>query len=250
MKGLKGSTRCSTCHTRGSSRPGVRCSERFTEKGNKKGKSGVKQQVGGGTCWELKYNTNNLVSKEAINLESKQSEGFGPWRFLQVGLEGVLLSSCSAAGMWRVRDLAGLGRDDFFSGLRYALSWINRHTAELRCWLRHAHAGHSHPSTLAFIPHPHFTFSTHFLDRGDGREHAEEGRASQSSACTRGLRLRLQAEPGRGGSRSNPRRCIAIFNTTALVGLLTVTMTTGRKGMQGRWKMFRMENRHDKQMEK
>lgn len=103
---------------------------------------------------------------------------------VQVGLEGVLLSSCSAAGMWRVRDLAGLGRDDFFSGLRYALS-----------------------------------FSTHFLDRGDGREHAEEGRASQSSACTRGLRLRLQAEPGRGGSRSNPRRCTAIFNTTALVGL-------------------------------
>lgn len=44
--------------------------------------------------------------------------------FLQVGLVGVLLSSCSAAGMWRVRDLAGLGRDDLFSGLRYALSCI------------------------------------------------------------------------------------------------------------------------------
>lgn len=40
---------------------------------------------------------------------------------LQVGLEGVL-SSWSAAGMWRVRDFAGLGRDDLFSGLRYALS--------------------------------------------------------------------------------------------------------------------------------
>lgn len=43
---------------------------------------------------------------------------------LQVGLEGVLLSSCSAAGMWRVRDLAGLGRDDLFSGLRYVRSCI------------------------------------------------------------------------------------------------------------------------------
>lgn len=43
---------------------------------------------------------------------------------VQVGLEGVLLSSCSAAGIWRVRDLAGLGRDDLFSGLRYALSVV------------------------------------------------------------------------------------------------------------------------------
>lgn len=43
---------------------------------------------------------------------------------LQVGLEGVPLSSCSAAGMWRVRDLAGLGRDDLFSGLRYVRSCI------------------------------------------------------------------------------------------------------------------------------
>lgn len=43
---------------------------------------------------------------------------------VQVGLEGVLLSSCSAAGMWRVRDLAGLGREDLFSGLRYALSVV------------------------------------------------------------------------------------------------------------------------------
>lgn len=42
---------------------------------------------------------------------------------VQVGLEGVL-SSCSAAGIWRVRDLAGLGRDDLFSGLRYALSVV------------------------------------------------------------------------------------------------------------------------------
>lgn len=40
---------------------------------------------------------------------------------IEVGLEGVL-SSCSAAGIWRVRDLAGLGSDDLFSGLRYVLS--------------------------------------------------------------------------------------------------------------------------------
>lgn len=50
---------------------------------------------------------------------------------LQVGLEGLLCSSCSAAGMWRVRDLAGLGRDDLFSGLRYALSWMNIHHQKL-----------------------------------------------------------------------------------------------------------------------
>lgn len=37
---------------------------------------------------------------------------------------GLLLSSCSAAGMWRVRDLAGLGREDLFSGLRYDLSVV------------------------------------------------------------------------------------------------------------------------------
>lgn len=43
---------------------------------------------------------------------------------LQVGLVGALLSSCSAAGRWRVRDLAGLGRDDLFSGLRYVRSCI------------------------------------------------------------------------------------------------------------------------------
>lgn len=44
--------------------------------------------------------------------------------FLQVGLVGALLSSCSAAGRWRVRDLAGLGRDDLFSGLRYVRSCV------------------------------------------------------------------------------------------------------------------------------
>lgn len=43
---------------------------------------------------------------------------------LQVGLVGALLSSCSAAGRWRVRDLAGLGRDDLFSGLRYVRSCV------------------------------------------------------------------------------------------------------------------------------
>lgn len=46
--------------------------------------------------------------------------------FLQVGLAGVLLSSCSAAGKWRVRDLAGLGRDDLFSGLRYVRSCVKK----------------------------------------------------------------------------------------------------------------------------
>lgn len=44
--------------------------------------------------------------------------------FLQVGLVGALLSSCSAAGRWRVSDFAGLGRDDRFSGLRYVLSCV------------------------------------------------------------------------------------------------------------------------------
>lgn len=48
--------------------------------------------------------------------------------FLQVGLAGVLLSSCSAAGKWRVRDLAGLGRDDLFSGLRYVRSCVKENT--------------------------------------------------------------------------------------------------------------------------
>lgn len=69
------------------------------------------------------------VGKEAIYCvrEAKNLEGSTVYFkcvcvFSQVGLEGVLLSSCSAAGMWRVRDLAGLGRDDLFSGLRYDLS--------------------------------------------------------------------------------------------------------------------------------
>lgn len=43
---------------------------------------------------------------------------------LQVGRVGALLSSCSAAGRWRVSDLAGLGRDDLFSGLRYVRSCV------------------------------------------------------------------------------------------------------------------------------
>lgn len=52
----------------------------------------------------------------------------------------------------------------------------------------------------------HVTFSAHSRGRGGEREHAEDERASLSSACTRGLRLRLQAESGRGGGESAPRR--------------------------------------------
>lgn len=65
----------------------------------------------------------------------------------------------------------------------------------------------------------HFTFSAHLFGRGGGREHAEEGRTSLSPASTRGLRLRLQAEPGRGGWLLEARRWTAIFKRTALVGL-------------------------------
>lgn len=66
-----------------------------------------------------------------------------------------------------------------------------------------------------------FTFPAHLLGGGGGREHAEEGRTSQSAAATAGgIPLRLQAEPGRGGwLRSDARRWTAIFNRTALVGL-------------------------------
>lgn len=68
----------------------------------------------------------------------------------------------------------------------------------------------------------HFTFSAHLFGRADGWAHAEEGRTSVSSASVKGLRLRLQAEPGRGGWWwSDARRWTAIFNRTALVGLWT-----------------------------
>lgn len=67
---------------------------------------------------------------------------------LQVGLEGVLLSSCSAAGMWRVRDLAGLGRDDLFSGLRYALSCMDTHRHKL-----------NHMSSVVAVIATYLTFS-------------------------------------------------------------------------------------------
>lgn len=143
--------------------------------------------------------------------------------FLQVGLEGVLLSSCSAAGMWRVRDLAGLGRDDLFSGLRYALSWMNTHTLKSQ-YKKHAACEHGHWFQLPVDPlfSFHFTFSAHLFGRADGWAHAEEGRTSVSSASVKGLRLRLQAEPGRGGWWwSDARRWTAIFNRTALVGLWT-----------------------------
>lgn len=64
-----------------------------------------------------------------------KKEGRPCWKvvgaFLQVGLAGVLLSSCSAAGKWRVRDLAGLGRDDLFSGLRYVRSCVKKQNTEL-----------------------------------------------------------------------------------------------------------------------
>ncbi|TNN46274.1 hypothetical protein EYF80_043512 [Liparis tanakae] len=72
-------------------------------------------------------------------------------------------------------------------------------------------------------------------------EHAEEGRASLSSACTRGLRLRLQAELGRGGGESVPRRRAAIFNRTALVGLWTPNAATREHASEGtgRWRRRR-----------
>ena len=158
---------------------------------------------------------------------------------LLVGLQGVL-SSCSAAGMWRVRDLAGLGRDDLFSGLRYALSWYEHKHGE-------ESASSSSSSPAACITQQplgsfHFTFPSHLWGRGEGREHAEEGRNSLSSASTRGLRLRLQAEPGRGGWLSNPRRCAAIFKSTARVGLWTEGVARGgggtcrRDGRGDRWR--------------
>jgi len=57
---------------------------------------------------------------------------------------------------------------------------------------------------------------------------------SQSSASTRGLLLRLQAEPGRGEGRLDPPlRCTAIFNRTALVGLWTVGVTRSDAGHAG-----------------
>lgn len=59
--------------------------------------------------------------------------------FLQVGLEGVLLSSCSAAGTWRVSDLAGLGRDDLFSGLRYARSCTKKRKGSVARKSVHGH---------------------------------------------------------------------------------------------------------------
>lgn len=143
--------------------------------------------------------------------------------------------------MWRVRDLAGLGRDDLFSGLRYALSWMNKRTKESIPGLNHMQrakvpATYQSPKIFSF----HFTFSAHFFGRGDGRAHAEEGRASLSSAPTRGLRLRLQAEPGRGGWWSDPRRCTAIFNRTALVGLWTEATTRGRKAWR-KWRRWQAE---------
>lgn len=143
--------------------------------------------------------------------------------------------------MWRVRDLAGLGRDDLFSGLRYALSWMNKRTKESIPGLNHVQrakvpATYQSPKIFSF----HFTFSAHFFGRGDGRAHAEEGRASLSSAPTRGLRLRLQAEPGRGGWWSDPRRCTAIFNRTALVGLWTEATTRGRKAWR-KWRRWQAE---------
>lgn len=87
-------------------------------------------------------------------------------------------------------------------------------------------------SYLSIPTAPHFTFSAHLFCRGSGREHAEEGRTSLSSASDRGIRLRLQAEPGRGGWLSEARRCTAIFNRTALVGLWGDAATSGEKGMQ------------------
>lgn len=153
---------------------------------------------------------------------------------LQVGLEGVLLSSCSAAGIWRVRDLAGLGRDDLFSGLRYALSWLNTrtHTQTEESVPRLNHMQRSWTlvtATYWSLPCFHFTCSAHLFGTEDGWAHAEEGRASRSSASTRGLRLMLQAEPGRGGWWLDPRRWTAIFNRTALVGLWTNAATRVRK---------------------
>lgn len=65
---------------------------------------------------------------------------------------------------------------------------------------------------------PSFTFSTRLSIIG---EHAEEGRGSLSPSRTRGLRLRLQAEPARGGMLLDAPRWNAIFNRTALVGLWT-----------------------------
>lgn len=132
------------------------------------------------------------------------------------------MSSCSAAGMWRVRDLAGLGRDDLFSGLRYALCCItttHKSIKQAQSIIVHG----LFPANL-LIPSffsSHFTFSANLFGRGGLRKHAEEGRTSLSSASKRGLPLRLQAEPGRRGWVLAVRRWTAIFNRTALVGLWT-----------------------------
>lgn len=78
--------------------------------------------------------------------------------FLQVGLAGVLLSSCSAAGKWRVRDLAGLGRDDLFSGLRYVRSCVKQKTESVVKEQEEArtHAGRNRYPAPATDPAPDF----------------------------------------------------------------------------------------------